>query len=69
VPWKCPACETQIRHDGSTPEPGRVYRCPVCRLELVLDPGTNRMNVAPLADGSLGPDPSPRRPPKDRLDR
>jgi hypothetical protein len=48
MPWKCPACQTQIRHDGETPEPKRVYRCHVCRLELVLDEQTNKLDVAPL---------------------
>jgi hypothetical protein len=48
TPWKCPACQTQIRHDGDMPEPNRVYRCHVCRLELVLDGSTQTMTVAPL---------------------
>lgn len=47
-PWKCPACQTQIRHDGDMPEQNRVYRCHVCRLELVLDGSTQTMTVAPL---------------------
>jgi len=47
-PWKCPACLTQIRHDGDRPECDRVYRCHVCRLELVLDEPTQAMTVAPL---------------------
>ncbi len=52
---KCPACETQIRHDGSEPAPGRVYRCHVCRLELVVDKTSGRMVVVPLpAFGTLG---------------
>jgi hypothetical protein len=61
MPSKCPACETQIRHDGNTPEPNRVYRCPVCRLELVLDSRTNLMNVAPLAENPIDPKPFRRR--------
>jgi hypothetical protein len=48
MPWKCPACETAIRHDGAGPAANRVYRCPVCRLELTLDPRTNEMEVTPL---------------------
>ena len=48
MPWKCPACQTQIRHDGDSPEPKRLYRCNVCRLELVLDDSTQRLVVAPL---------------------
>jgi DNA-directed RNA polymerase subunit RPC12/RpoP len=48
MPWKCPACQTQIAHDGDMPEPKRVYRCHVCRLELVLDEATRKLAVAPL---------------------
>lgn len=52
MPWKCPACQTQIRHDGATPEPKRLYRCHVCRLELVLDEQTKTLKVAPLPGAS-----------------
>jgi hypothetical protein len=48
VPWKCPACQTQIRHDGDRPEKKRIYRCHVCRLELVPDEDTRTLIVAPL---------------------
>jgi hypothetical protein len=48
MPWKCPACQTQINHDGDRPEFRRVYRCHVCRLELVLDAATDKLTVAPL---------------------
>jgi hypothetical protein len=45
--WRCPACHTPIRservgigHDVPL-QPGMVYRCWICRLELVLiDDGT-----------------------------
>ena len=37
VTWKGPACQISIRKDGELPRPGVVSRCPVCRLELVLD--------------------------------
>lgn len=51
MPWKCPACQTQIRHETETPEPrpGVVYRCHVCRLELVFSPKTNKLVLAPIA--------------------
>jgi len=52
VAWKCPACETAIRHDGDAPTPSRLYRCHVCRLELVLDESTNRMDLPPLVDAA-----------------
>jgi hypothetical protein len=29
-----------------------VYRCHICRLELVLDPKTGRLTLAPLRDGT-----------------
>jgi rubredoxin len=59
--WKCPACETAMRHDGVAPTPGRLYRCHVCRLELVLDQATNRMQVPPLTDIADIPDDKRRR--------
>jgi hypothetical protein len=37
-----------------------LYRCHVCRLELVLDEATNRMQVPPLPDPFALPAP-PRR--------
>jgi hypothetical protein len=45
MPWKCPACQTQIAHNGDAPEPRRVYRCHVCRLELTLDETTHKLTV------------------------
>jgi hypothetical protein len=52
MPWKCPACQTQIAHDGDMPQPRRVYRCHVCRLELVLDETLHRLTVAPMPGGT-----------------
>jgi hypothetical protein len=55
MPWQCPACSTPIglgTVEGS-PLPGRVYRCNVCRLELVLNEQTNRLAVAPLTADEL----------------
>jgi hypothetical protein len=48
MPWECPACQTQIRHDGAEPIPNRLYRCHVFRLELVLDEDSHKLVVAPL---------------------
>jgi hypothetical protein len=50
MPWKCPACEVQIEHNGPAPEPKRVYRCHVCRLELVLDVQTGKLTVTPFPE-------------------
>jgi rubredoxin len=47
--WKCPACSEAIRHDHEeAPRQGVIYRCHVCRLELVLDPKKNKLVLAPL---------------------
>ena len=48
MPWKCPVCQTQIRHDGEMPQIGRVYRRHVCRLELIVDVERNKLALAPL---------------------
>jgi DNA-directed RNA polymerase subunit RPC12/RpoP len=48
MPWKCPACQTQINHDGDTPQLGRVYRCHVCHLKLMLDADRNKLTLVPL---------------------
>jgi hypothetical protein len=50
--WKCPACDEPIAHNAIEMQPRLdvVYRCPVCRLELVLDPTTENMVVAPFED-------------------
>jgi hypothetical protein len=55
MPWKCPACQTLIRPQliaagEDKPTPGKIYRCTVCRLELVLDPETDALTVTPLRD-------------------
>jgi rubredoxin len=57
MPWKCPACETEVRHDEIPAVAGRVYRCSVCHLELTHDAATDRMQVAPLPER-----PAPDRP-------
>jgi rubredoxin len=44
--WKCPGCGTDIRRTEETPRPGVVYRCHICRLELVLDATSGRLMVA-----------------------
>jgi hypothetical protein len=48
VPWKCPACQIAIRHDQEAPLPRQIYRCHVCRLELIVDPETQKLTLAPL---------------------
>ena len=50
MPWKCPACHEAIRHSELEERPrlGAMYRCHICRLELVLDGRTMKLVVAPL---------------------
>jgi len=55
MPWRCPACRLPIRHSEveSRPRPQVLYRCHICRLELVLDPDADRLTIAPMPpDGS-----------------
>ncbi len=49
MPWLCPACRLPIRHSDVEHDPrlGTVYRCHVCRLELIVDPVTRTLALAP----------------------
>ena len=53
VPWKCPACQSEIQHLPFQQQPllNVRYRCAVCRLEAIVDPRTGRLEVAPLIEG------------------
>ncbi len=37
----------EVQHSASMPRPDRVYRCPVCRLQMVFDPSINKMKPLP----------------------
>jgi hypothetical protein len=52
MPWTCPACSLAIKHSDqdANPRPGVVYRCHICRLELVLDKSSNKLVLAPLRE-------------------
>ncbi len=50
MPWRCPACEAVIQHADALPNPAVTYRCQVCRLELRVDPDTEKMVAIPLQD-------------------
>ena len=52
MPWSCPACQTPIHHAANEDRPrsGSLYRCHICRLELVLDPDTDKLIVTPIRD-------------------
>jgi len=46
VPWSCPACWTKVPHNReSAPRNETVYRCDLCRLELVFDAASGRLRV------------------------
>jgi hypothetical protein len=47
MPWTCPACGDRIQHsDGEeVPTEGALYRCYVCRLELIVDPQRKKLIV------------------------
>jgi hypothetical protein len=56
MPWRCPACQLPIRHNELEDRPrlDARYRCHICRLELVLDPMTNKLIVAPIPNDDSG---------------
>jgi len=53
--WSCPACRLPIEHSAleSRPRSGVVYRCHICRLELIADPETERLTVTPFIDQGI----------------
>jgi hypothetical protein len=59
MPWRCPACELQIRHSEfeERPQLGQIYRCHICRLDLVVDDTTQKLTAAPFRDDYAEPDP------------
>lgn len=46
MPWTCPACSIHTKHEQARPLPQTVYRC---RLEIVLDGGTDTLVVVPFS--------------------
>jgi hypothetical protein len=64
MPWKCPACSEQIRHnpEEQAPRHSVVYRCHICRLELIVDARSGKLTLAPIpADGTDAADQPARR--------
>ena len=47
MPWTCPACRTPVQHATDLPRKDRLYRCPVCRLNMSFDPTTKKMVPVP----------------------
>jgi len=42
--WKCSACATPIEHRRADDlAPGKIYRCPVCHLNLTFDHSSQTM--------------------------
>ena len=54
MPWRCPSCHLPISHSEIEYRPrlNTTYRCHVCRLELVIDPKTDKLVVAPIEDAA-----------------
>lgn len=47
MPWTCPACRMKVQHSEAMPQPDRVYRCPVCHLQMKFDPLQRKMKPIP----------------------
>jgi hypothetical protein len=62
MPWRCPACQLPIAHTELEPKPrrGAVYRCHICRLELTLDPDTDKLIAVPTVAADNAQDQSLR---------
>jgi hypothetical protein len=47
--WRCSSCQTAIEHHGAdkAPRAGQLYRCPICRLDLVWNSSTGKLMPAP----------------------
>jgi len=50
MPWRCPACRTEIKHNplDRRPSQGEQFRCHVCRLALEFDPELDKLVIAPF---------------------
>ncbi len=62
MPWKCPACGMSIQHREDMPRPGIVYRCHICRLELMVDRTTGKLDVPPVVRADKHSVPPSKRP-------
>jgi hypothetical protein len=51
VPWKCPVCALPLHHaEGDRPVAGALYRCHICRVELMFDLAKGKLVLAPIRD-------------------
>jgi hypothetical protein len=67
MPWRCPACRSEITHNplDRRPPKGEQFRCHVCRLTLEFDPALDKLVIAPFeTDHEVA---SPRRAPAKRI--
>jgi len=50
--WRCSACRAPIEYNvvEKAPRPGQLYRCPICRLDLVWNSSTGTLVAAPPPD-------------------
>jgi len=49
--WKCPACQAPIeRRRAEDLIFGMLYRCPVCKLNLIFDSVTQEFKPVTLTD-------------------
>jgi hypothetical protein len=64
MPWKCPSCTQEIRHDPTDDAPrlGVLYRCHVCRMELVLDGTSGALLASTLMSSATADDSGPADP-------
>jgi hypothetical protein len=51
-----------IQHREDMPKSGTVYRCHICRLELVVDQTTGKLDVPPVVQADRHSVPRPKRP-------
>ncbi len=54
--WNCPACRSRVplaRAIQYETELGTIYQCPNCRIELVVNPRTDRIMLTPRMHDDL----------------
>jgi hypothetical protein len=61
MPWTCPKCGLHVGHGeppNLVPNERTLYRCPVCRLELMFDPSAHKMRPASRPPDEDPPEPN-----------
>jgi hypothetical protein len=62
MPWRCPACGLTVQHSEDIPRIDVIYRCHICRLDLVTDHQTGKMRLAPVPGSREKPAPKKKSP-------